>query len=46
MHGFLNLRCTVDPKSFDYQFLDTLDERGQGIANEVDKRGGQEGLAM
>ena len=32
---------TVDPKSFDYQFLARLDERGQGIPNDGDKRGGR-----
>ena len=30
---------TVDPKSFDNQFLATLDERVQGIPNDGDKRG-------
>ena len=35
------LKVTVDPKSVDYQFLATLDERGQGIPNDGDKRGGE-----
>ena len=34
---------TLDPKSFDYQFLAKLDERGQGIPNDGDKRGGRKG---
>ena len=33
----------VDPKSFDYYFLATLDDRGQGIPNEGDIRGGRRG---
>ena len=36
---------TLDPNSFDYKFLATLDERGQGIPNDGDKRGGG-GLQM
>ena len=32
---------TLDPQSFDYSFLATLDERGQGIPNDGDKRGGK-----
>ena len=32
-----------DPKSFDYLFLATLDERGQGIPNDGDKRGRRKG---
>ena len=35
--------CTVDPKYFEYQFLATLDKRGQGIPNDGDKRGGRKG---
>ena len=34
---------TLDPKSFVYQFLATLDERGQGIPDDGDKRGGIKG---
>ena len=34
---------TLDPKSFDYWFLATLDEMGQGIPNYGDKRGGRKG---
>ena len=37
------LQGTVDPKSFDYEILATLDERGQGIPNDGDKRGGRKG---
>ena len=33
----------MDPKTFVYQFLATLGERGQGIPNEGDKRGEREG---
>ena len=33
---------TVDPKSFDHYLLATLDERGQGVPNNGDKRGGGE----
>ena len=40
---FLSLDSTVGPKSFVYQFLDTLDERGQVVPNEGDKRGGWKG---
>ena len=32
---------TLVPKSFDYQFLDTLDERGQGIPTMWIKEGGE-----
>ena len=35
--------CSVDQKSFDYQFLDTLDKRGQVVTNEGDKKGGRKG---
>ena len=31
----------MGPKSFVYQFFDTLDERGQVVPNEGDKRGGE-----
>ena len=34
---------TVDPKSLVYQFLDTLDKRGQVVTNEGDKKGGRKG---
>ena len=34
---------TVDPRYFDYYFLDTLDERRQGIPNDWDKKGGRKG---
>ena len=34
---------TLDPKSFDHYFLATLDERGQCIPNDGDKRGGRKG---
>ena len=34
---------TLDPKSFRYQFLATLDERGQGNPKDGDKRGGRKG---
>ena len=37
------LQCTLDPKSFDYSFLVTLDEKGQGIPNDGEKRGGRNG---
>ena len=30
----------MDPQYFDYQFLDTLNERGQGILNDGDKEEG------
>ena len=33
--------CIV--KVIDYKFLATLDERGQGIPNDGDKRGGRKG---
>ena len=37
-------KCTtVDPISFDYWFLDTLNERGRVIPNEGDKRGVRKG---
>ena len=35
--------ATVDPKSFEYEFFATLDEREQGIPNDGDKRGGRKG---
>ena len=35
--------ATLDTKSFDYQFLATLDEMGQGIPNDGDKKGGRKG---
>ena len=38
-----DIRTTVDPKYFDYKFLATLDERGQGIPNDRYKRGGRKG---
>ena len=39
---FTDLRlCTLNPKSFYYEFLATLDKRGQGIPNYGDKRGGE-----
>ena len=41
-----NTPLTLDPKSFDYQFLDTLDEMGQCIPNDGDKRGEEKGLSM
>ena len=47
--GCLNQRgmdirpVTLDPKSFDYQFMATLDERGQGIPNDGEKREGRKG---
>ena len=34
---------TLDPKSFEYQFLATLDEMGQGIPKDGDKRGERKG---
>ena len=34
---------TVDPKSFDHYLLATLDERGQGVPNDGDKRGERKG---
>ena len=34
-------KCTVDPKYFDYLFLATLDERGQGIPTMGIKEGGE-----
>ena len=34
---------TVASKCFEYQFLATLDERGQGNHNDGDKRGGRKG---
>ena len=39
-------KLTVDPKSFVYQFLATLDEGEQGIPNEGDKRRERKGLPM
>ena len=44
--NLLCLRSTLDPKSFDYKFLATLDGRGQGIPNDGvcgDKRWGRKG---
>ena len=38
-----DLDSTMDPKSFDYQFLATLHEMGQGIRNDGDKRGRRKG---
>ena len=35
------LKFTLDPKPFDYQFLATLDERGQGIPTMGIKEGGE-----
>ena len=35
------LKCNF--KSFDYQLLDTLDERGKGIPKDRDKRVGRKG---
>ena len=37
---FTAMPPTLVPKSFDYYFLATLDERGQGIPNDGDERGG------
>ena len=34
---------TLDPQSFDHLFLATLDERGQCIPNDGDKKGGRKG---
>ena len=34
---YLCINITFDPKSFGYQFLATLDERGQGIPKDGDK---------
>ena len=40
--GDLHPGCTtVDPKSFVYQFLTTLDERERGVPNEVIKERGE-----
>ena len=40
------MQGTKDPKYFDCQFLATLDERGQGIPNDGDKRGREKGSPM
>ena len=37
---------TLVPKSFDYQFMATLDLRGQGIQNVGDKKRGEKGIPM
>ena len=36
----VSLRATLASKCFDYQFLVTLNEKGQGIPSGGDKRGG------
>ena len=40
------LKFTLDPKPFDYQFLATLDERGQVIPTMGIKERGENGLSM
>ena len=37
----MKVQITLGPKSFDYQFLATLDEREKGIPNEGIKEGGE-----
>ena len=37
---------TLVPKSFDYQFMATLDWRGQGIQNGGDNKMGEKGIQM
>ena len=38
---YMSVSHLIDPKSFDYQFLATLDERGQGIPKIGIKEGGE-----
>ena len=40
--GFYIFHTTLDPQSFEYQFLTTLDERGQSIPTMGIKEGGGE----
>ena len=42
----ISCSCTLVQKSFDYQFIATLDRGGQGIQNNGDDKRGENGIPM